>query len=105
MADYFHLDNGATSQVESHAIVLATGLRCPTPIPALAGVDAHLRMETPERCAIRRDYAIEGFKPRIFLQGYAEAMYGFSEVLLSLMPMRAAEIVQSIDENESIESR
>ncbi|MES9504982.1 SidA/IucD/PvdA family monooxygenase [Streptomyces sp. NPDC000609] len=108
VAGYFHLDSGATSQVESDAVVLATGYRYPMPIPALAEVDAHLRMETPERYAIRRDYAIEAvedFKPRIFLQGYAEATHGFSEVLLSLMPMRAAEIVQSIAENESVESR
>ncbi|MEV5202866.1 SidA/IucD/PvdA family monooxygenase [Streptomyces sp. NPDC053720] len=108
VATYFHLDSGETSQVESDAVVLATGYRYPMPIPALAAVDEHLRMETPQRYAIRRDYAIEsaeGFMPRIYLQGYAEATHGFSEVLLSLMPLRAAEIVQSITENASVESR
>ncbi|WP_416983285.1 SidA/IucD/PvdA family monooxygenase [Streptomyces sp. T028] len=108
VATYFHLDSGETSEVDADAVILATGYRYPMPIPALAGLDQYLRMETPERYAIRRDYAIEsveGFGPRIFLQGFAEATHGFSEVLLSLMPMRAADIVQSIAENASVESR
>ncbi|MFE3151808.1 hypothetical protein ACFXJ6_34995 [Streptomyces sp. NPDC059218] len=47
----------------------------------------------------------EGFMPRIRLQGYAEAVHGFGAVLLSLMPLRAAGIVQSIIEIASVESR
>ncbi|GAA1309167.1 hypothetical protein GCM10009647_031140 [Streptomyces sanglieri] len=43
--------------------------------------------------------------PRIHLQGDAEAMHGFGEVPLSLMPLRAAGIVRSIAENASVESR
>ncbi|MFJ9559204.1 lysine N(6)-hydroxylase/L-ornithine N(5)-oxygenase family protein [Streptomyces fuscichromogenes] len=108
VATYFHLDSAETSKVEADAVILATGYRYRMPVPALAGLGAHLRMETPERYAIRRDYAIEsveGFAPRIFLQGFAEATHGFSEVLLSLMPVRAAEIVQSLAENTSVESR
>ncbi|MEU9474362.1 SidA/IucD/PvdA family monooxygenase [Streptomyces sp. NPDC048191] len=107
-ATYFHLDSGATSQVDADAVILATGYRYPMPIPALAGLAGHLRMETPERYAIRRDYAIESaedFRPRIYLQGFAEATHGFSEVLLSLMPVRAAEIIESIAKNVSAESR
>ncbi|MEV6531357.1 SidA/IucD/PvdA family monooxygenase [Streptomyces sp. NPDC051639] len=103
-ATYAHLDSGQTSLVESDAVILATGYRYPMPIPALSGIGDNLCMETPQRYAIRRDYSVEsveGFGPKVFLQGFAEATHGFSEVLLSLMPVRAAEIVRSITETDS----
>ncbi|HYN97002.1 MAG TPA: SidA/IucD/PvdA family monooxygenase [Pilimelia sp.] len=98
VARYRALDTGEEVTVDCDAVVLATGYRYPMPIPALAGVQRHLHMAAPDRYAIERDYAIRtdpDFQPRIFLQGYAEATHGFSEVLLSLMPFRAAEIVAS----------
>jgi L-ornithine N5-oxygenase len=98
-AHYRHLDTGAALTVESDAVILATGYRYPMPIELLAGVHQFLLMATEDRYAIGRDYDIQtpdGFRPRIFLQGYAEATHGFSEVLLSLMPFRAAEIVDAV---------
>lgn len=108
VATYLHLDSGETSRTEADAVVLATGYRYPMPVPALAGLGAYLRMETPERYAIRRDYSVvcvEEFAPRVFLQGFAEATHGFSEVLLSLMPVRAAEIVEALAKNASVQTR
>jgi L-ornithine N5-oxygenase len=105
VASYRHLDSGATSEVDADAVILCTGYRYPMPIPMLAGLGESLRMATAERYAIRRDYTIEtaaDFRPRIFLQGFAEATHGFSEVLLSLMPIRAAEIVESIGKNTGV---
>ncbi|WP_447947234.1 hypothetical protein [Microbacterium lacticum] len=55
-------------------------------------------LDADGRYALNRDYSIRTMDeeaPRVYLQGYAEASHGFSEVLLSLMPHRAAEIIGS----------
>ncbi|MBO3740237.1 lysine N(6)-hydroxylase/L-ornithine N(5)-oxygenase family protein [Actinoplanes flavus] len=91
-------DTGDTTTLEADAVILATGYRYPMPVPLLRDVQRHLTMARPDRYALRRTYDIETtsrFRPKIFLQGYAEATHGFSEVLLSLMPFRAAEIVDA----------
>ncbi|GAA0585808.1 lysine N(6)-hydroxylase/L-ornithine N(5)-oxygenase family protein [Paractinoplanes ferrugineus] len=94
------LDSGKTASLECDAVILATGYRYPMPIPLLDGLRDHLILAEPGRYALRRSYDIEtaeSFQPKIFLQGYAEATHGFSEVLLSLMPFRAAEIVEAAE--------
>ncbi|MEY9933103.1 L-ornithine N5-oxygenase [Catenulispora sp. GP43] len=99
VADYRNVEDGTPLRVTSDAVILATGYRYPMPIPALAGVADRLLMEAPDRYRIGRDYAVaadQDFLPRIYLQGFAEATHGFSEVLLSLMPFRAAEIIRSV---------
>ncbi|WP_282082595.1 lysine N(6)-hydroxylase/L-ornithine N(5)-oxygenase family protein [Streptomyces tendae] len=98
-ARYRQLDTGEELSLDADALILATGYRYTMPIAMLEGVQEYLKMDTPDQYAVRRSYDIESsaeFRPRVFLQGYAEASHGFSEVLLSLMPFRAAEIVAAV---------
>lgn len=99
VAEYRSLENGETFEVAADAVILATGYRYPMPVPVLRDVQDNLRMDGSDRYEIERDYSIARVSesgPRIYLQGFAEATHGFSEVLLSLMPFRAAEIVDSV---------
>lgn len=96
---YRSVEDGSETTERYDVVILATGYRYPTPLPLLAGLAGHFRVDTKERYLINRDYSvrtIDADGPKVFLQGYAEATHGFSEVLLSLMPHRAAEIVESV---------
>lgn len=96
VATYRHLHSGQTTRIEADAVVLCTGYRYQMPVPLLGQVQEHLSMIDADQYALDRNYAVvaaDGFLPRIYLQGYGERTHGFSEVLLSLMPFRAAEIV------------
>jgi L-ornithine N5-oxygenase len=98
-AVYRHLHTGEQVEVEADAVILCTGYRYVMPLPMLAGVQEHLEMKSPDQYALERHYSIarrDGFRPGIYLQGYGELTHGFSEVLLSLMPHRAAEITADV---------
>lgn len=91
--------DGTESTERYDAVILATGYRYPMPLPILEGIGGIFEAGTDGRYQLNRDYSISTSSPdspRVFLQGYAEASHGFSEVLLSLMPHRAAEIVDSV---------
>jgi L-ornithine N5-oxygenase len=102
-ATYRDLEGGPDTIIESDAVILATGYDYPMPIPTLAGCQKFLRLNQDSSYTVLRNYAIEtdpSFRPRVFLQGFSEQTHGFSEVLLSLMPFRAAEIVASLQTDE-----
>ena len=93
------LDQGGEVTLESDAVFLATGYRYETPVPVLAARERSLRHDADGNYAVPRDYRIEArddFAAGSFLQGFSERTHGFSEVLLSLMPLRAAEIVAAL---------
>ena len=99
VATYRSLEDGVESTVSADAVIVCTGYDYPNPVPLLAGLDRWLSRDGEGRLVIDRDYTVRaapGFEPRIFLQGYAEETHGFTEVLLSLMPLRAAEIVDGV---------
>lgn len=85
--------------LEADAVVLATGFEWQREHPLLAAVSDHFVRDGAGGYRIGRDYRIAAqprFAPRIYLQGCSESTHGASETVLSLMPIRAAEIVQSI---------
>jgi L-ornithine N5-oxygenase len=98
-ATYRNVEGGPDTTIDADAVILATGYRYPMPLPVLLECDEFLHRNQDDEYAVLRNYAVEadaGFRPRIFLQGFSERTHGFSEVLLSLMPFRAAEIVAAL---------
>jgi L-ornithine N5-monooxygenase len=85
--------------MESDALVLATGFEWHREHPLLAAVSPYLDRASGGGYRPGRDYRLAarpGFAPGIYVQGGAEATHGVSETVLSLMPMRAADIVRSL---------
>ncbi|WP_125778227.1 lysine N(6)-hydroxylase/L-ornithine N(5)-oxygenase family protein [Antribacter gilvus] len=98
VATYRRLDTGALVDLEADVVVLATGYRYAMPVPALAPLERWLDKDDLDRYVMGRDYSVstsQDFRAKVFLQGFAEHTHGFSEVLLSLMPFRAAAIVDA----------
>ncbi|MGJ5081049.1 lysine N(6)-hydroxylase/L-ornithine N(5)-oxygenase family protein [Bradyrhizobium sp. HKCCYLS3013] len=76
------------------AVVLATGYER-SPIPACLGpISRYI-----ESASLDRDYRLQtspAFRPQVYVQGCAETSHGLSDTLLSVLPMRAQEITQSL---------
>ncbi len=90
-----------TVSIEGCALILATGYKRPMPINCLSGLNDYLDLNE-YGYLFNRDYSVKTTKnisPNIYIQGYAEQSHGFSEILVSLMPVRAKEIMHSIQEN------
>lgn len=76
------------------AIILATGYRRDSHEHLLAGLADEL-----DGYAVGRDYRLQtpsGFLPKIYLQGCNEDSHGLSDTLLSVLPVRAQEILDSL---------
>jgi L-ornithine N5-oxygenase len=102
VAEFRNVTTGERVEIAADLVLLATGYRRPMPLPLLAGVAPHLHMEGPNEYRFKRSYCVETdpeFEPRIYLQGFCEATHGFSEVLLSLLPIRSQEILVDLLEN------
>lgn len=85
--------------IEADALIVATGYAWRKEHPLLAALAPHFECETPGTYRIERDYRIasgDGFEPRVYLQGFAEETHGASETVLSLLPVRAEDIVRSM---------
>ncbi|WP_341316803.1 lysine N(6)-hydroxylase/L-ornithine N(5)-oxygenase family protein [Paraburkholderia sp. IMGN_8] len=80
------------------ALVLATGYRRDTHFALLEGLAPQLG-EALAQGNVERDYRLAtpaSFKPRIYLQGCCEDSHGLSDTLLSVLALRADEIVASL---------
>jgi L-ornithine N5-monooxygenase len=85
------------------ALVLATGYRRDTHLALLDGLAPHLG-EALANGDVTRDYQLatpEHFKPRIYLQGCCEDSHGLSDTLLSVLALRADEIVTSLEQGDT----
>lgn len=94
-----------TERMEVDGVVLATGFRRRQRHPLLEKLGPYLVTEGEDGFAIERTYSIRsrsGFEPKVFLQGFCEATHGLSDTLLSVLPMRAQEIIGSV--SASLES-
>lgn len=92
------LRDGAVA-LESDALVLATGFEWHRAHPLLAALSPFLEPDAAGGYSTGRDYRIAArpeFAPRIYVQGGAEWTHGISETVLSLMPIRAGDILRSI---------
>lgn len=89
-----HALEGNSEQRCFDIIVLATGYSRTAHLDLLAPLQRWLGP-----CKVDRDYRIQtaaDFVPGIYLQGGCETSHGLSDTLLSLLPMRANEIVDSL---------
>jgi L-ornithine N5-oxygenase len=92
-------------ELEVDALILATGYHWPSDHPLLAEVASHLERDPVPvpgggyEYRIRRDYRVESkpdFAPGVYLQGFSERRHGASETVLSLLPIRAGNILDSL---------
>lgn len=92
-------------ELDVDALIVATGYHWPSDHPLLAEIADHLLRDpvpapgTGYEYRIRRDYRVEAtpdFAPGVYLQGFSERRHGASETVLSLLPMRAGNIVDSL---------
>lgn len=82
-------------------VVLCTGFAWQKEHPLLDALASRFERDDLGGYRVERDYGIAsrpGFDPRVYLQGYCEDTHGISETVLSLLPVRAADILRSIRE-------
>ncbi|WP_194792175.1 lysine N(6)-hydroxylase/L-ornithine N(5)-oxygenase family protein [Pseudomonas sp. UFMG81] len=91
------LQDLATHQMQTHrydAVILATGYERRSHRDLLAPLQQHLK-----DFVVDRDYralASDDLQAAVYLQGFCESSHGLSDTLLSVLPMRASEIGQSL---------
>jgi len=88
--------------VAADALILATGYDLGHPTDLLSELEPYLEFGSPKMYRVERSYAIVNkpmFIPKIYLQGYCEPTHGFSEVLLSLLPVRSVAILKDLQAN------
>lgn len=87
-------ETGAVSLRDYDLVILATGFRRSLSDTVLQGLAPWLAGQAPGR-----DYrlpTVEGFAPRLFVQGYSEPTHGLSDTLLSVLALRADEIAGAL---------
>jgi L-ornithine N5-oxygenase len=99
VAEFLDLLRDERVTLTADALVLGTGYVWSRQHPLLAGLAAHLQVDDAGAYRIERDYRLAtapGFAPRVYLQGFSEDMHGASETVLSLLPVRAEDILRSL---------
>lgn len=102
------LVRGDERTVECDGLVLCTGYRWDREHPVLDELAPWLASDEDGSYKVLRDYRLEGrpgFAPGVYLQGYCEATHGISETVLSLLPVRAQDIVRSVLERRRVRRR
>ena len=97
--EFYDLLRDRPVRAETEALILATGYTWSRQHPLLEEVSLYLLRDSENRYKVERDYRLASspsFRPRIFIQGFAEDTHGASEPVLSLLPMRAGDILQSL---------
>jgi L-ornithine N5-oxygenase len=91
-------DKAATT-VEVDGLCLATGFNDAALKYALTGVNEFIKRDATDEYCVNREYRLEtkpGFKPGIYVQGYARNYHGCTEGTISDLPHRAHRIIESI---------
>lgn len=86
-------------ELRADALIVATGYTWRARHPLLAELAPYFQSDDDGGYRIERDYRIAahpGFAPRVYLQGYCERSHGIGETVLSLVPVRAHEILSSL---------
>lgn len=94
-----HRLTGDAVELEADGLVLATGYTWSRRHPLLEEIAHHFAEDAEGEPRVGRDYRLEtgpGFRPGVYVQGYAEDTHGISETVLSLLPVRAKDILDSI---------
>jgi L-ornithine N5-oxygenase len=99
LARYRDLSSDRIETLEADGMVLATGYtRNPRP-KLLEPLEPYLEASSGGCWEVERDYRVRtvaGFRPKVFLQGLCESTHGLSDTLLSVLPLRAGEILGSV---------
>ncbi len=86
--------------LEADGLVLATGFQHSCLPPVLKELEPYLvTIPGGGEYQVGRDYRVQsvpGFAPAVYLQGYCESTHGLSDTLLSVLPIRSREILESI---------
>jgi L-ornithine N5-oxygenase len=107
VVSFEHLLSDQPLQLEADALVVATGFTYRRDHPLLASLAPYLVKSPKGAYKVERDYRLTtepGFLPRIYLQGFAEDTHGASEPVLSLLPIRAGDIVKSLSAHVELSS-
>ena len=97
---FFELESAEESEdsvsaiFRNHARECSVEIRCDALIMAS---DRNGQFQVERNYNIKR---LPGFRPKIYLEGYCEATHGFSEILLSLLPIRSAQIINDMFTDE-----
>jgi L-ornithine N5-monooxygenase len=90
--------------LEADGVILATGYQRPKRHPLLETLAPYFIADAAgDGFAIDRKFRIqarEDFLPNVFLQGFCQDTHGLSDTLLSTLPLRALEILQSLTLDE-----
>ena len=89
---------GRLERLEADGVVLATGLHRPRRHPLLGELEGYLHTRG-EEYQVGRDYRVASvpeFKPAIYLQGFCESTHGLADPVLSILPSRSREIMESL---------
>jgi L-ornithine N5-oxygenase len=100
VARFRELTRAEDVEIEADGVVLCTGYVWRKEHPLLNKLAEGFERDDLGGYRVERDYRIagrNGFKPRVYLQGYCEDTHGISETVLSLLPVRAREIQRSLD--------
>jgi L-ornithine N5-oxygenase len=99
VATLWNKAEGRLERMDADGVVLATGFERSRPHPLLRDLAPYL-LTTGDGCyRVSRDYRVQcvpGFAPMVYLQGFCESTHGIPDGLLSILPVRSQEIVQSL---------
>lgn len=94
-----HRLSGETVELVADGMVLCTGYRWSRKHPLLAGLAESFLDDGRGSWQVERDYRLAtrpDLAAGVYVQGYAEDTHGISETVLSLLPVRAQDIAESI---------
>jgi L-ornithine N5-oxygenase len=99
VASLWNKVEGRMERLEADGVVLATGFQRPRCLKLLDGLAGHLLTKDDGEYRVARDYRVAsrpGFAPGVYLQGFCESTHGLSDAVLSVLPIRSREIVDSL---------
>lgn len=85
--------------MEADAVALATGVQRDARHPLLESFRSWLLPDGDDGYQVDRTYRVKAsgrFRPRIYLQGFCERTHGLSDTLLSILPYRSMEILETL---------
>lgn len=98
IAEFFNSAVDRPELLEADAVILATGYRREKRHPLLRDLEPYFTTDGASY-KVARDYHViakPGFAPEVFLQGFCEDTHGLSDTLLSVLPLRSAEILEAV---------
>lgn len=104
-----HLIQQRPMELQADAVILATGYSYPNPPKLLESLRGFLCLDSQgNNVSISRHYRVETderLAAGIYLQGCNEQTHGLSDTLLSVLPLRAQEILDDLLENRTARTR